>query len=366
MPTTLKLIVFNLVLAVVVITVIHFSVRAFLRRNKDRMNAKNIRTKLFVFNLVLAVVVIAVIQLSVRAFLHRNPPPTITSLMAELEMPAVIPADTLCEAVQENFLAGFGSVYGIDPEPEETAYFTRLLKENPVEMDQTEYLGEAIRKECVRRRIPQETMIRQIIGIPDPAEKAKIRREWTSTGLAAVLESEAFLRAMEPVYADFYAWWTKRHPEYDGIAAGITITDDHESLMEQFAVSLRRDTLVQTAQQMGLRFESDLRKRGKVISEAKHRQAFALFLRLARERYTQELMRKTAEAIVRETELTDDEILHCLLLRSRTMSEERLTKIQDIEVRYLTPGMLNEIPPEVVSEVQKGLEAITGVRYGTP
>ena len=313
--STPALILFNVVLAVVVIAVIHFAVRAFLSRNKDLMNAKNVKAKLFVFNLVLAVVVIAVIQLSVRAFLHRNPPPTVASMMEALEIPAVAPADKLQEAVQESFLAAFGGVYGIDPEPAETAYFTKLLKEHPVEIEQTEYLREAIRKECMKRRIPEETMIRQIVGIPDPAEKAKIRKEWTAAGLAAVLESEEFLRAMEPVYADFYAWWTKRHPEFEGLAVGITITEDHEALMEQLIVALRRETLVNMAQQMETILENDLRRRGKVLSDAKRKKTFVLFLRLCRERYTEELMRKMAAAIVKETELTDDEILHCLLLK---------------------------------------------------
>lgn len=361
--STPALILFNLVLTVVVIAVIHFAVRAFLRRNEDRTDAKNFRAKMIVFELVLAVIVITVIQLSVRALLHRNPPPTVASMMEALEIPAVVPADTLRDAVQENFLTAFGGVYGIDPEPAETAYFTKLLNAHPVEMEQTEYLREAIRKECMKRRIPEETMIRQIIGIPDPAEKAKIRKEWTAAGLAAVLESEDFLRSMEPVYADFYAWWTKRHPEFEGIAAGITLTDDHEALMDQVAVSLRREILVNTAQQMGTKFETDLRNRGKVISAAKQKQAFALFLRFGRARYTEELMRKMADAIVKETELTDDEILHCLLLKNRPMSEERLAKIQDIQVRYLTPSMLNEIPPELVAEVQKGLEELSGVKY---
>ena len=362
--STPALILFNVVLAVVVIAVIHFAVRAFLSRNKDRMDAKNIRAKLIVFNLVLSLVVIAVIQLSIRAFFHPGPPPTLASMMADLEIPEIVPAETLQAAVQENFLTSFGGVYGIDPEPAETAYFTKLLKAHPVEMEQSEYLHEAILTECRKRRIPEETLIRQIIGIPDPAEKAKIRREWTAAGLTAVLESEKFLRAMEPVYADFYAWWTKRHPEFEGIATGIVFTDDHESLMDQVAVSLRREILVRTAQQMGGRFEADLRNRGKVISEAKQRQAFALFMRLARERYPEEQIRKMADAIVKENELTDDEILHCLLLKNRPMSEERLSKIQDIQVRYLTPTMLNEIPPELVTEVQKGLEELSGVKYG--
>ena len=362
--STPALILFNLVLTVVVVAIIQFAVRAFRRRNRELPDTKETRVKLFVFNLVLALVVIAIIQLSVRAFLHRSPPPTVATMMAELEIPAVIPADTLQEAVRENFLTSFGGVYGIDPEPAETAYFTKLLKDNPLEMDQEEYLREAIRKECVRRRIPEETLIRQIVGIPDPAEKAKIRKEWTAAGLAAALGSEKFLRAMEPVYADFYAWWTKRHPEFEGLAAGIVITDDHEELMKQVSMALRREILVHTAQQMGARFEADLRKRGKVISAAKQKQAFALFLRLGRERYTEEQVRKMTNAIVEENGLKDDEVLHCLLLKDRPMSEERLSKIQDIQVRYLTPGTLNEIPPELVEEVRKGLEELSGVKYG--
>ena len=362
--STPALILFNLILTAIVVAVIQFAVGAFRRRNREQPDTKETRVKLFVFNLVLALVIVAIIQLSVRAFLHRGPPPTVATMMAELEIPAVIPADTLREAVLEHFLTSFGGVYGIDPEPAETAYFTKLLKEHPVEMEQEEHLREAIRKECVRRRIPEETMIRQIVGIPDPAEKAKIRKEWTAAGLAAVLESEEFLRAMEPVYTDFYAWWTKRHPEFDGLAAGFALTDDHEELMKQVTMALRREILVHTSQQMGARFEADLRKRGKVISEAKQKQAFALFLRLGRERYTEEQIRKMANAVVEENNLTDDEILHCLLLKDRPMSEERLSNIQDIQVRYLTPGTLNEIPPELVEEVRKGLEDISGVKYG--
>lgn len=38
--STPALILFNLVLTVVVIAVIHFAVRAFLRRNEDRTDAK--------------------------------------------------------------------------------------------------------------------------------------------------------------------------------------------------------------------------------------------------------------------------------------------------------------------------------------
>ena len=45
------------------------------------------------------------------------------------------------------------------------------------------------------------------------------------------------------------------------------------------------------------------------------------------------------------------------------LSEERLTTIQDVQVRYLTPSSLNPVSPETVSSVQKELQSITGVEY---
>ena len=74
-------------------------------------------------------------------------------------------------------------------------------------------------------------------------------------------------------------------------------------------------------------------------------------------------MRKMADAIVKEAELTDEEVLHCLLLKDRMLSEERLTTIQNVQVRYLTPSSLNPVSPETVSSVQKELQSITGVEY---
>ena len=328
-------------------------------------NQKNDRTSLSVFSIVLTLVLVAIVLISVRAIIHRDPPPTVASLMVELEIPADVPADALQEQVQEIFLTRFGEIYGIDPEPVETAYFTKLLKENPVEMRMEEYLSEAVRKECARRSIPEETLIRRVLKIRNPEEKEQIRKEWTAAGTAAVLESEAFIKAMEPVYEKFYAWWTGRHPEYDGIAAGISITDDHEALVHQLAVSLRRELLVRMAQQLEIRLETDLRKRGKAISEAKRKKALSVFLRLSRERYTEDMTLRMAEAIVRETELTDDEILHCMLLKNLPLSEDRLTKIQDIQERFITPRALDEIPAETISSIRKDLEEITGVEYGT-
>ena len=335
-------------------------------RNPIRMseNPNYDRTKLPVFGLVLALVLIAVVLIAVRAFFHREPPATVQSLMTVLDVPATVSVDDgMREAVQESFQNEFSALYGIDLTPEEAGYFSKLLKSCTAEFEMEPFLRETLKKECDRRRFSEEAMIRQLTGVRDPAEREKIRAEWVSAGQAAVLRSEDFIRAMEPVYLQFYEWWMPRHPEYEGLASGITLTDDHGELLDQIAVSLRRELLVRTAQQLLDRLETDLRKRGKVISEAKRKQAFAVFLRLSRERYTDELMREMADAIVKETELTDDEILHCLLLKDRTLSEERLATIQDVQVRYLTPGTLNRISPETISSVQKELQAITGVEY---
>lgn len=325
--------------------------------------SKNNTKNVLVICIIAAVVAAVTARFLFPGTFRRNPPPTIESMMAALEIPEVVPAETLRQAIQENFEGRFGAVYGIEPEPEETAYFAKLLKENPVEMNQTEYLREALLKECARRRIPEETMIRQILGIRDPREQDKIRGEWNSAGLTAVLESEDFLRSLEPVYDKFYAWWTQRHPEYEGIAAGVRITDDHDALVRQVAVSLRRETVVHMAQNLEDRFVSDLRKRGKVVSEAKQKRAFALFVRLSRELYPEDMMRRMADAIVEKAELTDDEILHCLLLKHRSIAEERLSTIQDTQVRYLAAGMSNDVSPETVAEIRKELEAISGVQY---
>ena len=326
------------------------------------MTTQNRKTTLVL--LVFAVFAFGVILFfSVPSCSRRNPSPTVASLMASLEIPEVISADTLREAVRESFLRRFGDIYGIELEPAEATFFTDLLKENTVEMRQEEHLRKALQRECSRRRIPQKTMIRQLIGIRDHAERERIRMEWNAAGLAAVLESADFLRTMEPVYDRFYGWWTQRHPEYDGLAVGIKVTDDHASLVKQVAVSLRREAVVRMAQQLETRFVTDLRKRGKVISEAKQKKAFALFVRLAGELCPEDMMRRMADAIVAETELTDEEILQCLLLKNRSMTDERLTAIQEIQARYLESGMKKEVPAEVVADIQKELEEISGIKY---
>ncbi|MBQ7731256.1 MAG: hypothetical protein IJT68_05400 [Lentisphaeria bacterium] len=325
-------------------------------------NEKNDRTKLSVFSIVLALVVLAVVLIAVRAMVHREPPPTVRTLMAALNVPASVSVDDgLREAVQESFQNEFSALYGIDLADEEAAYFSNLLKECKAEFDIEPFLRATLRTECIRRSLSEGNMIRQLMGIRDPAEQEKIRAEWTAAGHAAVLSSEEFIRAMEPVYRKFYEWWTPRHPEYEGIACGITLTDDHEALVEQIAVSLRRELVVHMAQELLARFETELRKIGKVISEAKMKQAFALFLRLARERYTEKMTRKLADAVVREAELTDDEVLHCLLLKDRRLSEDRLSTIQDVQMRYLTASTQDQVPAETASAIQKELQALTGL-----
>lgn len=327
-------------------------------------NQKSDKTKLSVFSLVLALVLIVVVLISVRAVFHNNPPATIQSLMVALDIPTTVSVDEgMREAVQESFQSEFSALYGIDLTAEEGAYFSKLLQDCTAEFEMEPFLREMLEKECLRRRIPEEPMVRQIMGIRDPAEREKIRAEWIASGQAAVLRSETFLHAMEPVNSRFFEWWTPRHPEYEGVAAGITVTDDHGSLIDQVAMLLRREVLVRTAQQLLERLVTDLRKRGKVISEEKQQRAFAVFLRFSKVRYTEELMRSIAEAIAEEAELTDDEILHCLLMKDRKLSNERLSTIQDVQVRYLTPRTLDTIPAETVSEIRKELQEITGVDY---
>ena len=208
-------------------------------RNPIRMseNPNYDRTKLPVFGLVLALVLIAVVLIAVRAFFHREPPATVQSLMTVLDVPATVSVDDgMREAVQESFQNEFSALYGIDLTPEESAYFSKLLQDCTAEFDPEPFFRETIEQECSRRRLSEEALVRQIMGIRDPAEQEKIRAEWTAAGQAAVLKSEEFIRTMEPVYREFYEWWTPRHPEYEGLTAGITITDSHEALTGQVAV----------------------------------------------------------------------------------------------------------------------------------
>ena len=298
-----------------------------------------------------------------RAVVH-SAPMTVEIMMNSLDIPETIPSEKMSDAVQEDFQAKFVGMYGIDLDADEIAYFATLLQNTPLETDQTKLLRGAILRDCATKRISEETRLRQIVGIRDDAEREMKRRELIALGVKSALESEDFQRIMEPVYADFFAWWTKRHPAYEDIAVAVVITDDHDALVDQFALSLWRETLVNLAQQLETHLETDLRQRGKALSDAKRKKTFSLFLRLSRERYTLDMMRKMADAIIKEAELTDDEILHCMLLKNQTLSEERLAIIQDIPVRFLTPGILNDISPETMAEIQKELEEITGISYG--
>jgi len=327
-------------------------------------NSKKDRTKTSVFSLVLAAILIAVVLISVQAVLHKKPPATVQSLMTELNVPAEVSVDDgMREAVQESFQNEFSALYGIDLTPDESAFFSKLLQSCASSFDMEPYLSEALEQVCSQRRISRESMIHQLMEIRDPAEREKIREEWTTAGQTAILRSEEFLRTMEPVYRQFYDWWTPRHPEYEGVASGIKLTNNHEELVNQIAVSLRRELIVHTAQQLSKRLETDLRKHGKALSDAKLQQAFALFLRLGKERYTDERIRKMANALVTEAELTDDEIVHCMLLKDRRLSEERLETIQEIQMRYLTASTQDQIHAETVSALQKELQEITGLEY---
>ena len=79
--------------------------------------------------------------------------------------------------------------------------------------------------------------------------------------------------------------------------------------------------------------------------------------------YSNELVVVVFDNSKAKTELADDEIFHCLLLKDRKLSEERLLKIQDVQVRYLTPRTMEQIPSDAVSAIRKELQALTGVEY---
>ena len=54
-----------------------------------------------------------------------------------------------------------------------------------------------------------------------------------------------------------------------------------------------------------------------------------------------------------------------LLLKDLALSEERLSKIQEVQLRFMAPRELDEIPAEIIVAIRKDLEAITGVEYGS-
>ena len=355
--------VLTLIPAAVVVAIAHFTAGALFRPDPEKANSKNLRAKILVVDLLAALVTIAVVQFAAGGLLNPEPPATVETLMAKMETPADASVEELRDIVRDNFTARFASLYGIDLEPEETAQFEKLLNTAEGTFDFTPYLRLVIEGECIRRRIPENVFVRQVLLIHDPAEEEQMRSEWVTAARGALMDSKEFRTATEPVYREFYAYWTARHPEYEGLTAPVEVGADHDGLVEQLAVSLRREVLVQTAKQMQTAFVTDLRKRGMAISEAKLQKAFLLFLTLCKERYTRAALLKTANAIVDGVELTDDEILHCLILKDRPLKAERLSEIQDIQFRYLTPLTLEQVPEESLAAVRRGLSELSGVNY---
>lgn len=356
--------VLALVAALLIVAAAHFAVLMKLRGKPEHANVKNLRAKLFVFDVLLALVVIAVVQLGAHAIFHTDPPPTVDSLMARMEVPETVTVHDMKDLICEGFQARFPGVYGIDLEQDEAEHFAKLLDGVDGSFELAPYLKRVIQGECVRRRVPEDVFVQQVMLIRDPSEKDQMRSEWVAAAESTLLDSAEYHEQTEPAYRAFYDWWTARHPEYAGLTAPVSVNAAHEALVEQIAVSLRRELLVQTAKQMRTTFVTDLRKRGVVISEAKLKQAFLLFLELSKERYTHETLMKTANAIVEEAGLTDEEILHCLILKTRPISDERLATIQDVQVRYLTPLTLEQVPEESVSAVRRKLQELSGVSYG--
>ena len=355
--------VLTLIPAAVVVAIAHFTAGALFRPDPEKANSKNLRAKILVVDLLAALVTIAVVQLAAGGLLKPEPPATVETLMAKMETPANASVEELRDIVRDNFTARFGELYGIDLEPEEEQQFGKLLAGADGTFDFAPYLRLVIKGECIRRRIPENVFVRQVLLIHDPKEEEQMRSEWIAAARGALMQSNEFQTVMEPVYREFYAWWTARHPEYEGLTAPVEVGADHDGLLEQLAVSLRREVLVQTAKQMQTAFVTDLRKRGMAISEAKLQKAFLLFLALCKERYTRAALLKTANAIVDGVELTDDEILHCLILKDRPLKGERLAEIQDIQVRYLTPLTLEQVPEESLAAVRRGLSELSGINY---
>ncbi|MBR6240481.1 MAG: hypothetical protein IKQ82_03395 [Lentisphaeria bacterium] len=355
--------VLTLIPAAVIVAIAHFTAGALFRPDPEKANPKNLRAKILVVDLLAALVAIAVVQLAAGGLLKPEPPATVETLMTKMEPPASASVGELRDVVRDNFTGKFAALYGIDLEPVEEQQFEKLLAGVDGTFDFTPYLRLVMEGECIRRRIPESVFVRQVLLIRDPKEEEQMRSEWVAAARGALMQSNEFQTVMEPVYREFYDWWTARHPEYEGLTAPVSVGADHDGLLEQVAVSLRREILVQTAKQMQTTFVTDLRKRGVAISEAKLRKAFLLFLVLCKERYTQAAMLKTANAIVDGTGLTDDEILHCLILKNRPLTDERLAEIQDIQVRYLTPLTLEQVPEESVTAVRRGLSELTGINY---
>ena len=358
----LALVFFNLLLALIVITVIHFSVRAYIRNNKEKPEMMNDRRKLIVFNLVLAIVVIAIIQIAIWAFL-RTRPPTVETMMKELNISADFPQDELNEGILEELQNKFSTEYGVDIDPEEKAHLQELLKGTRLQFDRDKYIRMLVEAQSRRNFTDETTVIRQMLSATDPGEREKNRIMWSMASRRELFLSEEFRDGVEPVYNEFASWWKKRHPEYEEMVEEDTRMGSHEELMERYTKSLRSETVLFVAHQLQDLFETALRRQGTALSDAKRKKAFNVFLRLSRSVYTKEVMGKMAAAIIEETKLTDEEILHCLLLKDRPLpdAEKNLAVIQGIRDRYLEPDPFNEIPPETAERIKKELAGIIGI-----
>ena len=393
----LALVFFNLILALVIITVIHFSVRAYLRRNRDNPNAEDDRRKLIVFNLVLAFVVIAIIQVAVWALL-RSKPSTVETLMKELNIPADVPfddtiamlsgsgmekrnipdnasldelkipavvtTDVLIGSMRDEILTRFSTEYSVELNPEETAYLMELLKKNRFHFDLTPYFREVIRLESARQRIEEKALIRQILGETDPSDREKNRIFWSMAAWNLLFRSEEFRNKVEPIYGEFTAWWKRQHREYEEMVEENRLMGSHDELMERYVKALQNETVSFTAHKIEDLLEKELRRRGTALSDAKREKTLALFRRFSGELYTKETMRNMADAIIEETGLTDEEIHHCLLLKDRPLPENARAKIPDIRDRYLKPDPFNEISPESALKIKSELQKITGIDFG--
>ena len=358
----LALVFFNLLLALIVITVIHFSVRAYLRSSKDKPDMMNDRRKLIVFNLVLAIVVIAIIQIAVWAFL-RTRPPTVETMMSELNIPVDYPQDELNEGILDELQNKFGTEYGVELDPEEKAYLSELLKKVLFHFDRVKYIRMLVQAKSKRDFTDETTVIRRILSSTDPGEREKDRIMWTLASRRELSQSDEFRESVKPVYNEFASWWKARHPEYEEMLEENSRMGSHEELMERYTKSLRSETVLFVAHQLEDHLETALRRQGTALSDAKRKKTFKIFLQLSREVYTKETMRKMAVAIIEETELSDEEILHCLLLKDRPLpnAEKNISVIQNVRDRYLKPDPFNEISQGTAERVKKELAEIIGL-----
>jgi len=216
MDTPLK-IALNLLLALVIFAAVHFAVRAFLRSKPDRTNAGSLRAKIFVFDLVLTLVAIAVVQLAIYGFLRSEPPENVSTLMTALETPSEVTIRDMEETICTDFRVRFGDLYGIELEQEEADRFAELVKATDHTFGLRPFLLLVIRNECVRRKTPEKFFVHQSLMVEDPEEKERMKSEWIAAAEELLMQTAPYYGVMEPVFRDFYDWWTPRHPEFEGL-----------------------------------------------------------------------------------------------------------------------------------------------------